>query len=446
MWTRALQSLEIAVGSIEAQVAHRRRSSRGRPRAPRVLCVAAFALAVGAFVADAREPNGPTPQTPASRKSAAATRAEAQAELARVEAARDAAQKRLKALETSGVAASRELNAIDADLLSAASDSQRREEAALAAEQRLATLRLQADAARRDLAHDRATGEDLLAALMTMGSRRPPALAASPDDAGAAVRAAILMSEAAPALSARARTLAQTLDALRAAEDAIRAESETLSHEETALAARRQEIEALAGEKRRKRLTLAAETARLHAESDELARRAETLRDLLDNLSNRKAPASSPPPAAVSAVTTPRPASAPPRAEDATPRSAVSHAVPPAIGRITQRFSQGKSNDRPGLVYVTRPGAQVVAPMDARVEFAGLFRSYGEMLILDVGGDYLVVVSGLDGVYADLGQWVLAGEPIGRMSARKTPAPELYLEVRRGGTPIDPERWLHGGR
>ena len=69
----------------------------------------------------------------------------------------------------------------------------------------------------------------------------------------------------------------------------------------------------------------------------------------------------------------------------------------------------------------------------------------GLMMILDVGGDVLVIVSGLDALYPQAGQWVLAGEPIGRMADRKTPSPELYLEVRHKGEPIDPEKWLGRG-
>jgi septal ring factor EnvC (AmiA/AmiB activator) len=92
----------------------------------------------------------------------------------------------------------------------------------------------------------------------------------------------------------------------------------------------------------------------------------------------------------------------------------------------------------------------VIAPLDARVQYAGVFRSYGLMVILDVGGDVLVIVSGLDALYPQAGQWVLAGEPIGRMSDRrgadpKSPSPELYLEVRRKGEPVDPEKWLGRG-
>jgi septal ring factor EnvC (AmiA/AmiB activator) len=99
----------------------------------------------------------------------------------------------------------------------------------------------------------------------------------------------------------------------------------------------------------------------------------------------------------------------------------------------------------PGLTLGARSGAQVVAPLDARVEYAGPFRSYGQMLILDVGGDILVVLSGFDALYPEAGQWVLAGEPIGRMADQKSPSPELYLEVRRGGQPVDPDKWLGRG-
>ena len=118
----------------------------------------------------------------------------------------------------------------------------------------------------------------------------------------------------------------------------------------------------------------------------------------------------------------------------------------PAVGKRLRRFGE-KSNGAasPGLVIATRSGAQVVAPLDARVEYAGVFRSYGQMLILDVGGDILVVVSGLDALYPEAGQWVLAGEPIGRMADQKSPSPELYLEVRRNGQPVDPEKWLGRG-
>jgi septal ring factor EnvC (AmiA/AmiB activator) len=113
------------------------------------------------------------------------------------------------------------------------------------------------------------------------------------------------------------------------------------------------------------------------------------------------------------------------------------------VGTRLRGFGQTVAGEKQeGLTLATRAGANVVAPLDARVQYSGPFRTYGLMVILDVGGDVLVVVSGLDALYPEAGQWVLAGEPIGRMADRKSPSPELYLEVRRKGQPVDPERWL----
>lgn len=397
-------------------------------------------------------------------------------DLKRVEQARDEAMRRLKRLETQGRKAEREAADVDRDLLSAAADSQRREAQAAAAEIRLADLSARASLTRAKLTSDTAALDDLLAALMTFGAHRPPALAASPEDAGSAVRAAILMGEAAPALSARAKELASRIDTLNRLVEGVQREKATLAEADQALAARREEIDALAQEKRLTRVSLDTETAALRAETERLGHEADTLHDLLDSLAATAPAAPSAKPTAAKAstrVSAPlstghaparpsAPLSAPPaggaraRLNDlpgaplaAAPRPGPEKAsapVLPAVGKRIRRF--GEKSDgaaSPGLILATRSGAQVVAPLDARVEYAGVFRSYGQMLILDVGGDILVVVSGLDALYPEAGQWVLAGEPIGRMADQKSPSPELYLEVRRSGQPVDPEKWLGRG-
>jgi septal ring factor EnvC (AmiA/AmiB activator) len=380
-------------------------------------------------------------------------------DLRKVEAARDAALKRLRELEKAGAVAEREADDIDADLLAAAGDAQEREEAAAATEARLYKLEDEAASARRKLAVDAGTSEDVLAALIALGSRRPPALVTSPDDAGRAVRAALLMSDAAPALTARADELRQHIATLDAATEGVLHEREVLAGEESALAARRQEIEALAAEKRLARVSLASETASLRAESDDLARKADDLRDLMDKLAKAAAARPKPkaPPVTKPATKAPAGSTGKSTASATRPAAAASgplaraeaagKALTPAVGKILRRFGQTVGDARSqGLTFSTRATAQVVAPRDARIQYAGLFRSYGNMLILDVGEDYLVVVSGLDALYPEAGQKVLAGEPIGRMAARTQPAPELYLEVRKAGQPVDPEGWLARGR
>jgi len=113
-----------------------------------------------------------------------------------------------------------------------------------------------------------------------------------------------------------------------------------------------------------------------------------------------------------------------------------------------------------GLSIATRPGAQVTAPCDSWVVYAGPFRNYGQVLILNAGGGYHVVLAGMDRISVNVGQFVLTGEPIAVMiggnpgtgspaTATQTKAnstlssdkPVLYVEFRKDGTPIDPSPW-----
>jgi septal ring factor EnvC (AmiA/AmiB activator) len=371
-----------------------------------------------------------------------------QDDLKRAEAARDAALARLRALEAAATKVARDVSDIDADLLAAAADATAREEAAYAAEEQLMILADETQTATATLASDQAALEDLLAALMTFGSRRPPALAASPEDAAAAVRAAILMSDAAPALAARADDLRARIDNLNRLAERTRTEQALLTSATDGLDVRQEEIAALAAEKRMALAKLDAETTSARAAVDKAAAEAETLRELLDGLAKAAPPAPSVKPQPGKPPAKPPAAKpAPARPETTKPAKPVAAApgtpLQPAVGQRLRRFGQTVEGEKQeGLTLATRAAATVVAPLDARVQFSGDFRSYGRMIILDVGGDVLVIVAGLDALYPEAGQWVLAGEPIGRMADRKSPSPELYLEVRRKGQPVDPERWL----
>ncbi len=376
-------------------------------------------------------------------QSRAAPKSFTQDDLKKAEAARDAALARLKALETASAAAARDASLIDADLVAAAADATSREEAAYAAEEQLMLLSDETRTAMSELERDQSAMQDLFAALMTFGSRRPPALAASPEDVSKAVRAAILMSDAAPALNRRAEDLRQRLVDLQGLADATRAQQSNLTLATSALDARRAEITALAEEKRRASTSLDAEAAAARASAKKLADEAATLRDLLASLARSAPPRPSvKPPASKSSAAT-KPPAAKPSTSAAAPKPATVAPLYPVVGVPLRRFGRTIDGQKQeGLTLNARPGATVIAPLDARVQFSGPFRTYGQMTILDVGGDVLVVLSGMDGLYPEAGQWVLAGEPIGRMSDRKSPSPELYLEVRRKGQPVDPETWL----
>jgi septal ring factor EnvC (AmiA/AmiB activator) len=112
-------------------------------------------------------------------------------------------------------------------------------------------------------------------------------------------------------------------------------------------------------------------------------------------------------------------------------------------GERTQYGSESK-----GLVMETRSGAQVTAPCDGWILYAGEFRSYGKLLIINAGGGYNVVLAGLSQIDVRPGEFVLAAEPVGSMmTVKKEPAgapsaaPVLYIEFRKDGKPIDPDPW-----
>jgi septal ring factor EnvC (AmiA/AmiB activator) len=125
----------------------------------------------------------------------------------------------------------------------------------------------------------------------------------------------------------------------------------------------------------------------------------------------------------------------------------------PVAGRILHRFGDddGTGGTMYGDIVTTQSGAIVTAPADGNVLYAGPFRSYGQLLILDAGDGYHVVLAGLGRISVSLGQSVLAGEPVGLMGEARVAStvamdtdssqPELYVEFRKDGKPVDPAPW-----
>ncbi|HWK47541.1 MAG TPA: peptidoglycan DD-metalloendopeptidase family protein [Stellaceae bacterium] len=115
----------------------------------------------------------------------------------------------------------------------------------------------------------------------------------------------------------------------------------------------------------------------------------------------------------------------------------------PVAGRVTRRYGEEDAfgGSAKGLSIGTRAGAQVVAPFDGQIMFAGPFKGYGQILIIDHGGGYHSLLAGMDEIDGVVNQWVVAGEPVGSMGA-DSQTPSLYLELRRQGQPINPLPWL----
>ncbi|MBV9541258.1 MAG: peptidoglycan DD-metalloendopeptidase family protein, partial [Alphaproteobacteria bacterium] len=111
----------------------------------------------------------------------------------------------------------------------------------------------------------------------------------------------------------------------------------------------------------------------------------------------------------------------------------------PVVGTIGPEQGAG-----PGVTYHAAAGAQVVAPADCEVLFAGPYHKNGQVLILEVTAGYDLVLAGLDKVVVRPGDLVLAGEPVGAMPQMGQDG-ELYFELRQGGRAASPAPLLGPG-
>ncbi|MEL6664587.1 MAG: peptidoglycan DD-metalloendopeptidase family protein [Pseudomonadota bacterium] len=369
------------------------------------------------------------------------------ADLEALEAEREETLRQLAILESAGGVVAGDLEKLERDLISAAMESQRREEQATSTELKLVSLRSRLAAARTDLVEGEDALEDLMASLAISGRHRPPALLTQPKSANQAIRAAILMGEVAPEVRSKTKVLGEEITELRRLERNVLREQKTLAAADAALALKREEIIQLTTAKRAafEDVNSDAELLRQHAES--LGEKAGDLRDLI--LALEAAAPSAPrlkPRLALAEQSQPRPTQ-----RASLPRATVSQPLGvlalPASGRVVRAWGDkmpgGAKSE--SVAFATRSGAQVSAPISGTVEFAGPFRSYGQLLILSTSDGYHVLLWGMSSSYVAVGQSVQQGEPVARMAERAGGEPELYLEVRKGGEPMDPANWMKRG-
>lgn len=119
--------------------------------------------------------------------------------------------------------------------------------------------------------------------------------------------------------------------------------------------------------------------------------------------------------------------------------------VNPVAGRIVRQFGQtdDAGTASKGLVFNAGAGARVVAPYDGQIVYAGPFRGFGRILIIEHSGGYHTMLSGLGRIDGAVGQWVVAGEPLAMMGDQGGAG--LYVELRRDGQPVNPVPWLAAG-
>ncbi|MDT7952317.1 MAG: peptidoglycan DD-metalloendopeptidase family protein [Acetobacteraceae bacterium] len=122
-------------------------------------------------------------------------------------------------------------------------------------------------------------------------------------------------------------------------------------------------------------------------------------------------------------------------------------AILPVAGPVVRRWGEPtEAGPAHGMAFRPPPNGRVVSPCAGRVAFAGPFRSYGTVVILDCGGKFHFVLAGMDRLDVEAGAAVRPGDPVGSMPdwdpAGAGPRPALYLELRHGGEAVDPAPYL----
>ena len=271
---------------------------------------------------------------------------------------------------------------------------------------------------------DRVAVAKLLAVIERLQHDTPPAMALRPDDALGAARGAMLIGASLPQVYGQAATLARRVEALRRTRDALLARRVDAVRTAGQLVAAREELDQLLATKEAEAATAAATYGTLKAKLEAAASHAADLQALLTKVAALRAQ-----PAQQSVVlVTPQNAGS----RSATGRGAL---LVPVVGSI--RADADRRNRAPGVTFVTSPGAQVVAPADCEVLFAGPYHKSGQVLILEVTAGYDLVLAGLDRIMVRPGDLVLAGEPVGAMPQMGQDG-ELYFELRQNGRGANP--------
>jgi septal ring factor EnvC (AmiA/AmiB activator) len=300
---------------------------------------------------------------------------------------------------------------------------------------------------------------EILAALQRVGRQPPPALLVQPEDALKALRTAITLGAVVPGMRAEADAVAGDLADLSRVRKDIIVERTGLSQNLDRLANEQLRLNMLIDARQKKQATAEQALASEQQLAIDLARRVDTLKDLIATLEQSLNPATRA--ARLTGHTIEEDATRPNLAALSDPgrlAPAIAFADTrgqlhlPVNGMPIRGFGtpNGAGGTQKGLSIATHAGAEITAPCDGWVVYAGPFRSYGQLLILNAGGGYHVLLAGMERISVDLGQFVLTGEPVAVMGgeaqvsaavATGSKQPVLYVEFRKDGTPIDPSPW-----
>lgn len=378
-------------------------------------------------------------------------------------------------LEREATSAQSDLKDISEKMVAAARRVQDQEEILSALEARLGSLKREETALRDALARRDEQSMRVLTATQRLALHPTETLLARPNSPAETVRVAILLRQAIPYIKENADTLSSQLTALHHIDTAIRAQRAQMKSTSDKIRSEHVSLNKLVQSKQIAAQELRKQSKDVDERMDRLTREAQDMRDLLTRLEEEKAlrlqedarrlqarqekeeadrqaalaaAKATGTPTTVAAVQPPPPAavSNPPASFEGT----LGQMPYPARGKLLASYGERAPSGETlkGLRIETRFEAQVVSLHDGVAVFAGPFKGYGNLLIIDHGEGYHALLAGLGRIDVRVGQNLTAGEPVGMMPSMtgNQTQPVLYMELRRKGQPINPLPWLSASK
>lgn len=388
------------------------------------------------------------------------------ADLAKMEREIQAQNLEHKKLQAQATQISLELTRISKDMIASAKQIQSSEEKISRMESELETLRADLKKAEENFVVEDDNLIKTLSALQNLALKPTEALFVQPLTPVEIIRSAMLLREAVPYLQENAARIREDLEKIENQKNLVEKQVARIIRQKKILENEHEQMKALVQRKSKIRNAVEIKSVKAKKKVERLASQANDLRDLLNKLEKqrqeklRRQEEERRRLAELKAAEARRAAEETKKLEEKQRADLIKfkpevinevgenfvkakgHLLRPARGPVVTAYGEqmSKGVTSKGIIIKTRSQAQVISPYDGTVIFAGPFRGYGNLIIIEHGQGYLSLLAGLEEVDCELGQMLLAGEPVGQMP--ESGDTRLYVELRKDNHPINPLTWI----
>ena len=388
------------------------------------------------------------------------------ADLAKMEREVQAQNLEHKKLQAQATQISLELTRISKDMIASAKQIQNSEEKISRMESELETLRADLKKAEENFVVEDDNLIKTLSALQNLALKPTEALFVQPLTPVEIIRSAMLLREAVPYLQENATRIREDLEKIENQKNLVEKQVARIIRQKKILENEHEQMKALVQRKSKIRNAVEIKSVKAKKKVERLASQANDLRDLLNKLEKqrqeklRRQEEERRRLAELKAAEARRAAEETKKLEEKQRADLIKfkpevinevgenfvkakgHLLRPARGPVVTAYGEqmSKGVTSKGIIIKTRSQAQVISPYDGTVIFAGPFRGYGNLIIIEHGQGYLSLLAGLEEVDCELGQMLLAGEPVGQMP--ESGDTRLYVELRKDNHPINPLTWI----